>query len=122
MPLHQGHVNREINAGARHHLPLERVTMQVDDAGQREQAACVERMRPATVSAHVGDNAAGDPQRGLGKIPVDERPPALNHKIERTAHDAALRLLVLAGAQSPEPSYLSRNSSTESFLKSGRAL
>ena len=31
-------VDREIDAGARHHLPLERVAMEIDDSRQHQQA------------------------------------------------------------------------------------
>jgi len=39
----QRHVDREIDAGAGHHLPLKGVAMQIDNAGQHQQAAGVER-------------------------------------------------------------------------------
>ncbi len=33
----QRHVDRKVDTGARHHLPLERIAVQVDDAGQHQQ-------------------------------------------------------------------------------------
>ena len=39
----QRDVDREIDLGPRHHLPFERVAMQVDDAGQYQQVARIER-------------------------------------------------------------------------------
>jgi hypothetical protein len=38
----QGHIDRKIDPGARHHLPLERIAMQIDDSGKNQQAAGIE--------------------------------------------------------------------------------
>ena len=39
----QRHIDGKIDAGARHHLPLEGIAMQVDDARQHQQVAGVDR-------------------------------------------------------------------------------
>src|ERR1700688_553041 len=38
----QRHIDGKIDAGARHHLPLERITMQIDDARKDQKAAGIE--------------------------------------------------------------------------------
>ena len=65
----QRHIDREIDAGARHHLPLECIAMQIDDARQHQQAAGIDaRANRARGPIHGADFAAGDPQRGFAEF------------------------------------------------------
>ena len=62
----QRHIDRKIDAGARHHLPLEGIAMQIDNARQHQQAAGIDAGRAvAVVRTHGDDLAAGNPQRGF---------------------------------------------------------
>jgi hypothetical protein len=45
----QRHIGREVDAGTGHHLPLERVAMQVDNARQHQEVAAVDAERAASV-------------------------------------------------------------------------
>ncbi|MGY3225600.1 hypothetical protein ACVIM5_006207 [Bradyrhizobium sp. USDA 4512] len=113
----QRHVGREVDAGARHHLPLERIAVQVDDAGQHQQATGIDVKRGATLlGVERADVATSGPQRGLDQGAVNQRAPALD---ENVRHDAALRCL-FCDWDTASASYLSRNSSTASLRKSGR--
>jgi hypothetical protein len=59
-------VDRKIDPGARHHLPLERIAMQIDNARQHQQAAGIDTGRAVVVArTHGCDLAAGNPQRGF---------------------------------------------------------
>ena len=85
--VEQRHIDREIDAGARHHLPLERVAMQIDDARQHQEAAGVDAERAAAVvRADGGDLAARDPQRGFVEFVAEQGPAAFD---EHVGHDAA---------------------------------
>jgi hypothetical protein len=46
----QRHIGGKIDAGARHHLPLEGIAMQVDDPGKHLQAAGVKAQRRAAMA------------------------------------------------------------------------
>ena len=60
--VNKRHIDRKIDAGARHHLPLEGVAMQVDNARQNQQAAGIDAGRTVTiVRTHRDDLAAADP-------------------------------------------------------------
>jgi hypothetical protein len=83
----QRHVDREIDAGARHHLPLEGVAMQIDNARQHHQSTSVEAKRTAALVRTDGtDLTVSDPQRGFVNFAAEQGPAALNEDI---GHDAA---------------------------------
>ena len=114
----QRQVDREIDAGARHHLPLERVAMEVDDARQHDEPARVDRQRTVPAFGSDGiDVAARRPHRGVLEFLAEQGPAAFNEKI---GHDVALRRLLWMDSLEAA-SYLSRKSSMASFLKSGSA-
>ena len=71
----QREIGGEIDAGARLHLPLERIAVQVDDAGQHQQAVGVERPgigRRRTVEPD--DPAVGEQQIGIVSEPARPAP------------------------------------------------
>ncbi|GCC49391.1 hypothetical protein chiPu_0033520 [Chiloscyllium punctatum] len=85
----QCHVGREVDAWARHHLPLERIAVQIDDAGQHQEAAGIDMKRGAPLfGVERADVAARGAQRGLYECTVNQRAPALD---ENVRHDVALR-------------------------------
>src|SRR6476646_5957541 len=99
-------VDREIDPGARHDLPFERIAMEVDDARQYPKAARIDIKRGARgVRADGIDIPLRNPQRGFDKLAVDKGFAALDQNI---SHEMALRRVMIAFAAS----YLSRNSST----------
>ncbi len=85
--VEQRHIDRKIDAGARHHLPLERIAMQVDDARQHQETAGIEASEPGAsrgrVRADGADLTAGDPQRGFleNSSPSRARPPSINMSV-----------------------------------------
>ncbi len=59
----QCHVDRKVDAGAGHHLPLEGIAMKIDDAGQHQQVARVDRQPcPAARSVDRADVLSGHRQ------------------------------------------------------------
>jgi hypothetical protein len=76
-------IDRKIDAGARHHLPLEGIAMQIDNARQHQQAAGIDAGRAvAVVRTHGDDLAAGNPQRGFEiSWPSRARPPSMNSSV-----------------------------------------
>ena len=46
----QGHVDGKIDPGTRHHLPLERIAMQIDDSRQHQQVAGIDTERSAPMA------------------------------------------------------------------------
>src|SRR5262249_16447676 len=107
-------VDCEVDAGARHHLPFEGVTMQVHDTGQHLEPARVELER--AMQSALAYPAILDRERCFQGVAVEQGVAALNQNI---GHDAAL---LLAGCEpSDTASYLSRNSSMASLRKSGSA-
>ncbi len=83
----QRNVDRKVDAGARHHLPLEGVAMEVDDAGQHQQATGIDAQRvAAVVRTSRNDIAAGDLQRGVNKFSAEQDPAAFDQHV---GHDAA---------------------------------
>lgn len=116
--IDQRDVDRKVHLWPRHHLPLEGIAMDIDDARQHHEVACVQRERAASVFwAKLADFAAGDRERGFLEFAVDQGTPGFN---EDVSHNAALRLALVAGAVEAA-SYLSRKSSIASLRKSGRA-
>ena len=86
----QRHIDRKIDAGARHHLPLEGVAMQIDNARQNQQAAGIDAGRAvAVVRTHGDDLAASDAQRGFDDFVAEQGPATFD---EQFGHDAALWL------------------------------
>ena len=64
---------------ARHHLPFERVAMQVDDARQYLQAAGIDaEWTMPMVRTHGGDFTPSDPQRGFVKLVAEKGPAAFD--------------------------------------------
>src|SRR5882672_3806439 len=116
----QGHVDGKIDPGTRHHLPLERIAMQIDDSRQYQQVAGIDTERSASVARFHGvDYAAGDLHRGFTNFSAEQSPAAFD---EYVGHDRALRR---EGCERPAmvaDSYFARKSSTASLRKSGRAL
>jgi hypothetical protein len=83
----QRHIDREVDAGARHHLPLERIAMQVDDARQHQEATGVDAQRSAAlIRADRADLTACDPQRGFVDFIAEQGPAAFDENVN---HDAA---------------------------------
>jgi hypothetical protein len=75
----QRHVDREIDAGARHHLPFEGVAVKVDDPGQHQQAIGIDAGRAAAMVRTDSNNvAAGDLQRGIGNSGAEQDPAAFD--------------------------------------------
>ncbi len=71
-------IDGEADAGAGHHLPFERIAMQVDDSRQDRQAAGIDHQRTAAVAGTDGaDVAAGDPQRGFKDFSAEQGPASL---------------------------------------------
>jgi hypothetical protein len=69
----QRHVDGKVDARAGHHLPLEGVAMQVDNARQHFQAACVDAGRASFHRRiHRGDISPGDAERGFNELPGNE--------------------------------------------------
>jgi hypothetical protein len=111
----QRDVGRKIDAGARHHLSLECITMQVDDARQHQEIARIDHERAA--SSASADHAVAHGERGILKFSAVHDTATFD---EDVSHDLALRSRGIGW--SPErASYLSRKSSMPSFLKSGSA-
>src|SRR5690349_1085176 len=111
-------VDREIHAGARHHLPLEGVAMDVDDARQHQQAARVDRDRRASAAVDLCDVLARDGQRGLGELRADQGPATFKENI---GHARALPLRDGGWLARALASYFARKSSIPSLRKSGSA-
>ena len=118
------HVDREVDPGARHHLPLEGIAMQIDDARQHQQVARVDRKpRPAARGIDLGDVLSGQGKRRLDELGADQGPAALK---ENVCHAIALRLLPRELLREllrelPRASYVARKSSIPSLRKSGSA-
>lgn len=109
-------VDREVDAGARYHLPLEGIAVQIDDAGQDQQIACIDRQpRPAARGVDPGDILSGHRQRRLDEVGADQGPAAFQ---EYVCHAIAFRLLAEGLVRA---SYVERKSSIPSLRKSGRA-
>ena len=109
-------VDREIDPGARHHLPLEGIAMQIDDAGQYQQAARIER-QPRTAARRIDlrDLSSGYAERSFCELGADQGPATLD---ENVCHATALCLL----EEEPDlASYADKKSSIESVRKSGSA-
>src|ERR1041385_4587550 len=108
-------IDREVDAGPRHHLPLERIAMQVHDARQHQQPTRVELDRAAlTALADIADRATLHRERRFQNVAAEQGAAAFNENID---HDAAL---LLAGCEARDAaSYLSRNSSIPNLRKSG---
>src|ERR1700722_12067275 len=112
----QCHIDGKIDAGARHHLPLERIAMQIDDARQHQQATCIDAKRTALMArTRDVDFAVRDPQRGFENFSSDKNPAAFDGYV---GHDTAPRR---GACERVAASYFARKSSIASFLKSGRA-
>ena len=70
----QRHVDRKVDTGPGHHLPLERIAVQVDDARQHEKVGCVDAERgSARRTADVDDLAVGDSEGGFDQLAADQR-------------------------------------------------
>ena len=86
------HVDREIDAGPRHHLPLETVAMDVDDAGQNQQAGGVDaqprRARLADAGDHAGRGIHLD--AGFDQRVADEDLSAFDPQVRRHAGQACV--------------------------------
>jgi hypothetical protein len=87
----QRHIDGKVDAGARHHLPLEGVAMEVDDTRQHQQATGIDAQRAAAMVRTSGnDVAARDLQRGVGNLVAgflaEQDPAAFDQHV---SHDAA---------------------------------
>ena len=84
------HVDGKIDAGARHHLPLEGVAMEVDDTRQHQQAVGIDGERTAAMIRTDGDDlAACDPQRRVDNFVAEQRPAAFDqHSVTMRRLDA----------------------------------
>ncbi|MGY3425051.1 hypothetical protein ACVWZW_005526 [Bradyrhizobium sp. F1.13.4] len=72
------HVDRKVDPGARHHLPLEGIAMQIDDARQDQQIARVDRKPgPAARGIDLCNVRSGHEKRRFGELGADQGPPAL---------------------------------------------
>src|SRR6516162_6941297 len=106
-------IDRKVDARARHHLPFERVAVQIDDTRQNQKGARVEFNRAAfLVRTDAADFAVSDRQRGFQNFSVKQRAAAFDENI---GHLWALRR---GGGEWVAASYFSRNASIASFLKS----
>lgn len=78
-------VDREIDPGARHHLSLEGIAMQIDDARQDQQIARLDRQpRPAARGIDLRDVRSGHEKRRFGELGADQaRPPSRNMSVTR---------------------------------------
>src|SRR6266403_2182528 len=115
----QGNVDGKIDAGAGHHLSLERVAMQIDDSRQHQQVAGIDTERSAPMAGFHGvDFAAGDLHRGFKNFSAEQSPAAFD---EYVSHDMALRRGECERSAMVSGSYFARKSSTTSFRKSGTA-
>jgi hypothetical protein len=113
-------IDGEINTGARHHLPLERIAVQIDDTRQHDEATCIDAESAAAgFRTHGADLAARNQQRRILDFVAEQGPAAFD---ENVGHDVAPRRLDWACAEPAVASYLLRKSSTASLRKSGRAL
>ncbi len=99
--LQERDVVGKVHARPRHQLPLERVAMNIDDAGQHEGPACVHAVpRGGGGGAHMGDPAVVDRDRGLDQAvrrqnaavfdnqvhvvsPIGRRPPPIGLRAAR---------------------------------------
>src|SRR5258708_12384440 len=89
--------------------------MQVDDARQHFQAACVNADRTASmVQIDRGNFAARDRKRGFEKFAAEQCAAAFDENI---GHDRALRRGVRERAGMLAASYFARNSSTPTCRK-----
>src|SRR5258708_19930249 len=94
--------------------------MQVDDARQHFQAACVNADRTASmVQIDRGNFAARDRKRGFEKFSAEQRAAAFD---ENVGHDRALRRGVRERAGMLAASYFARNSSTATCRNFGTPL
>jgi len=116
--IKKGDVDGKIDTGSRHHLPLERVAVQIDDTRQHQEAPRIELdLAAEPAAADVVDLAICDRQRALQNFAAKQGAATFN---ENLCHDAAD--LFGFGEGRVIVSYFSRNSSTLSFLKSGSAV
>ena len=108
-----------MDSRARHHLPLEGIAMQIDDARKYQEIAGIDRAgRTFDSAAESDDGAVCDRERGLDNLFAEQRPAAWNENI---LHDTALLRGLVNWKAEEAASYLSRNASIASFLKSGKA-
>src|SRR3954452_4848263 len=108
------HVDPKVDPGARHHLSLEGIAMQIDDSRQHQQVARVDRQPcPAARGIDLWDVRSGHEKRRFRELGADQGSPALD---EYVCHATALDLLAEEG---PPASYAVRKSSIPSFRKSG---
>ncbi len=61
-------IEREVDTRPRHHLALERVAVNIDNARQQHQALGVDRMRRAAIRADLGDDAVVRVNAGFSKL------------------------------------------------------
>ena len=88
----QRHVDGKIDTGSRHHLPLESVAMQVDDARQHQQATRIDgEWGAGLIAADTGDLAARGLQRSVAKFFAEQGPATFDQNV---GHDVALRRLL----------------------------
>ena len=78
----QRDVDREVDAGARHHLPLEGIAMHIDDAGQHQQVARIDRQpRTAARCIDLRNVRAGHGKRSFDELGADQGPAALDEDV-----------------------------------------
>src|SRR6185312_2308320 len=108
--IEQRHVDRKIDAGTRHHLPLERIAVQIDNAGKHQKIARIDVQGGASIaSADVTNFSVDNSHRGFDDFAAEQGAAALD---EDVSHDVAFC------RERSEPavergSYLPRKSSTE---------
>ena len=112
----QRDVEGNLHPRTRHHLPLESVTVNIDDARQHQQPAGVEGGLRRPVGTDLGDNTVrcADVDGRVLKRALVQNPSANNSKIHQVPH----RMTARRGRSAICGSYLFRNASAESFRKS----
>src|SRR5260370_39997209 len=90
-------VHGEVDAGPRHHLPLEGIAMDIDDAGQHDEAVGVDATSRRRVAADVADHPGrGRKMDGRAFEPVaDEGASALDANVHVLRSDFVAVTLLL---------------------------
>src|SRR5215468_7585866 len=84
----KGNVERDINARARHDLPLKGVAMNVDNARQQQEPSGVQRADACTIRTNGGNKSVvrTDTERRILQAAVEQHPCSSNANLAAPAH------------------------------------
>src|SRR5262245_7140628 len=91
--VYKGNVERDINARARHDLPLTSVAMNVDNARQQQEPSGVQRADARTIRTNRGNKPVvrTDMERRILEAAVEQYPRSNNTMLAGPAHATAVR-------------------------------